>query len=148
MEVRVSNVKRWSLYSKYHYLNGAIHKSAKCYELFLNGQNVGFLATLNFPHPIKSYNKVHRLVVTPDYQGIGLGTLFLEQIANLQKKDFAITTSNPALLHSLAKNKNWSLRFKGRVYPNKGKLAALNKTISTKRNIFTFVWNGKNAERR
>ena len=46
------------------------------------------MAIIHFPHPIKSYKKVHRLVILPDYQGIGLGTLFLnwtQQNANIVK---------------------------------------------------------------
>lgn len=53
-----------------------------------------------------------RLVILPDYQGIGLGTKFLEAIAKLYIKqgyDFSIVTSAKNLISALSKKKNWCL---------------------------------------
>lgn len=55
---------------------------------------------------------VTRLVVHPDYQGIGIGTRFLNCIAEMYRKqgyDFEIITSAKNLIHSLKKTKNWKL---------------------------------------
>ena len=48
----------------------------------------------------------------PDYQGIGLGTKFLNTIAKLYVKqgyDFSIVTSAKNLINSLRKNTYWCL---------------------------------------
>jgi len=69
--------------------------------------------------------KVHRLVVLPDFQGIGVGARLLDFIAkkyNSQKKRFTITTSNSALINSLIKNKKWALTRKGRTAKSTSKL--------------------------
>lgn len=53
-------------------------------------------------HMRSRYYRVHRLVVLPDYQGIGLGKRFLNFIAELYtsqtKAPFYIVTSNPQLV--------------------------------------------------
>ena len=135
------------MFSKYHYLNHELSKSSKQYLLTVNGKEAAFLATIHFPHPVRSYLKVHRLVVLPDYQGIGLGTLFLDEIAKRSNKPFAITTSQPALINALIKKNNWILTRNTRNTRNTGKLAkGLNKTLSNKRITTTFVYRGpKNA---
>lgn len=107
-----------------------------------NDKLVGFMAVITFPHPIRTYKKVHRLVILPDYQGIGLGKMFLEEIAkNTEKYPFAITTSNPALIKSLKFDKNWICTRNTRKTRNKGKIGReLNKTLSNKRIVTTFVY--------
>lgn len=127
------------MFSKYHYLNSALSRSSKQYLLTANGKEAAFLAILNFPNPKRSYLKVHRLVVLPDFQGVGLGTLFLNEIAKRSVRPFAITTSQPTLIAALIKNKDWALTRNTRNTRNKG-LVSLNKTLSNKRITTTFVY--------
>ena len=99
------------------------------------------MACIHFPHPIKCYRKVHRLVILPDYQGIGLGKLFLNEIGKTITMPFAITTSQPALINSLKKDNNWALTSYRRGKKQTGKLASmLNKSARTNVNIATFVY--------
>lgn len=73
---------------------------------------------LHFPHPkTKKIKKVHRLVILPDYQGLGFGIRFLNEIGYIYKSDgfrFTIVTSSPSLIHSLKRRKNWALKSFGR----------------------------------
>lgn len=102
------------------------------------------MAVIHFPHPIKCYKKVHRLVILPDYQGLGLGKIFLNKIGELINYDFAITTSQPALINSLKNDLNWICTRNTRNTRNTGSLAnALNKTLSNRRITTTFVYKGK-----
>lgn len=51
-------------------------------------------------------------MILPDYQGIGLGTSFLNLIAEYYTKqnyDFSIITSAKNLINALRKNKNWCM---------------------------------------
>jgi GNAT superfamily N-acetyltransferase len=54
------------------------------------------------------YYRVSRLVVLPDYQGIGVGKRLLNFIAELYasqtKMPFYILTSNPQIIRGIAKN--------------------------------------------
>lgn len=69
---------------------------------------------MHFPHPKNSkIKRVTRLVILPDYQGIGLGTKFLNFVADFFTKqgfDFRIVTSAKNLIYALNRNKNWSLQ--------------------------------------
>ena len=63
------------------------------------------------PHPKnKKLKRVSRLVILPDYQGIGLGTKFLNTIAEMYSKknyDFSIITSAKNLINVLKKSDKW-----------------------------------------
>lgn len=59
-----------------------------------------------------------RLVILPDYQGIGLGTRFLSEVARYYTNkgyDFLAITSAKNLIYSLNKNKDWKLNRIGQV---------------------------------
>ena len=73
---------------------------------------IGFLAVLHQPSTNKKLKRVSRLVILPDYQGIGLGKKFLEFIANEYVKlgwDFSIITSAKNLIWTLRKSDKWCL---------------------------------------
>jgi hypothetical protein len=96
-----------------------------------------------FPHPKQPYRKVHRLVILPDYQGIGLSKIFLNFIGTIiNDYPFAITTSNPALINSLKKDNNWICSMQQRGAMHTGKLKN-RKTNSINRIITTFIFKNK-----
>lgn len=97
-------------------MNTELSPSSANFGAYIGDKIVGFLAVINFPskRPIK---KVHRLVVLPDYQGIGIGVRLNDFVAEHYKKNgktYCITTSTPALVHSFARNKRWKCYFKGK----------------------------------
>lgn len=102
------------------------------------------MAIIHFPHPkIKDLKKVHRLVVLPDYQGIGLGKIIMNFVAKLLKKRnlrLGITTSQPSLNYSLKLDKNWKLIRIGRTSSNDG-LKGLNKSISSNRITTSWIYD-------
>ena len=58
----------------------------------------------------KGKKTIHRLVVLPEFQGLGIGTIFLNEITKqyiTKEWDVHIQTSNTALIYSLNKNKHW-----------------------------------------
>jgi len=66
----------------------------------------------------KGWKRGHRLVVLPDYQGIGIGMKFHDECAKIiQKEGFEVnsTTTTPALIHALKRSDLWSLVRFGRV---------------------------------
>jgi hypothetical protein len=107
----------WRLFRNYHYLNTALNKASRCFVAVYNGKPVGFIALLCSPYKEK-YWRVSRLVVLPDYQGVGIGTRFLTAIAEYWTKKTSmplfITTSNPQLRH-INKQSVWRLTRIGHV---------------------------------
>ncbi len=60
---------------------------------------------------------IHRLVVLPDYQGIGLGTRLASWVGvyyTAQKYHLRIITSQPALMTAFKRDGRWRCYFLGR----------------------------------
>ena len=75
---------------------------------------VAFMGVLHQPHGVnKKIKRVCRLVVLPDYQGVGIATRFLKIIAEHYTKqgyDFSIVTSAKNLIYALNKSNDWLLQ--------------------------------------
>lgn len=76
-----------------------------------NGDAVAFLAYMHQPHSeTRNIKRVSRLVVLPDYQGIGLGTMYLESVGRAILKEgfeYRLVTSAKNLIFALSKRKGW-----------------------------------------
>lgn len=81
-----------------------------------------FIAVTFFPHPkAKNVYKTHRLVVLPEYQGIGIGRILADEVARhyvTNGKRYRETTSHPARIASHKKNPNWRCVQVGRMINN------------------------------
>lgn len=93
--------------------------ACQCFGLYdERNEIVGFCAVLHQPHSInKKIKRCSRLVILPDYQGIGLGVNLLNVVAKYYSDngfDFVIVTSAKNLIGKLIKSKEWSLSKVGR----------------------------------
>lgn len=108
----------WKMFSRYHYLSHSHNNAARVYIATVDDNICGFCSVLHFPHPkVKNMKRVHRLVILPDYQGIGIGNILLNKIGDYVKEKgdrFTIVTSSPSLIHSLKNNNNWICTHLGR----------------------------------
>ena len=87
---------------------------------------------------------IHRLVVLPDYQGIGIGHRFLAFVADLYtKRGFAVrlVTSLVSLINSLEKH-GWRLKSFGHQAQVTGGMDHLKKTNSHRRITASFAYAG------
>jgi GNAT superfamily N-acetyltransferase len=91
----------WQVFRQYHYLNGSLGAGIRCYVAKHQEKPIAFIAVAH-THMKRNYFRVSRLVVLPDYQGIGLGKRLLNFIAELYtsqvKLPFYLVTSNPQLV--------------------------------------------------
>lgn len=109
-EQRDRKQEYWKLFSRYHYLSHAHSKSATMYLCSINNQICGICSINNLPLANgKSMKKIHRLVILPDYQGLSIGLLLLNKIADIYKSKhrIGITTSSPSLIHALKHSSIW-----------------------------------------
>ena len=92
-------------------MNSDLPTAAKCFGLYDNNTIVGFCAVLHQPHgKNKKIKRVSRIVVLPDYQGIGLGYNFLKIVAEFYSKhgyDFSIVTSAKNFIWKLSSCSDW-----------------------------------------
>jgi GNAT superfamily N-acetyltransferase len=98
------------MFRQYHYLSGSLVPHARCYCAVYQDRPIAFIAVVHI-HMKARYYRVSRLVVLPDYQGIGLGKRLLNFIAELYtsqtKIPFYILTSNPQIIRG--NMENWKI---------------------------------------
>ena len=107
----------WEPFKKYHYLDEKLHNAAEQWIGVINGELVAHTGVIQFPMR-KGWKRIHRLVVLPDYQGIGIGTRFINEVTKeyiRNKMNVNLTTTTPALVHALAKDRHWALVRKSRM---------------------------------
>tara|TARA_R110000822_G_scaffold259103_1_gene384250 strand:- start:583 stop:879 length:297 start_codon:yes stop_codon:yes gene_type:complete len=94
---------------------------------------------------MKRMKRVHRIVVKPDYQGLGIGNAFMAEIGNIYKKDgfrFSLVTSSPAFIHGLKSNKSWIMTRKPSRLQNTAKSGVLAGSTSDQRLTASFEYIG------
>lgn len=110
IELHIRSCKQdlWKLFKRHHYLNSNLNKTARCYVAKWDQKPVAFCSTLHL-YGHKDMRIIHRLVVLPDFQGLGVGTALLDEVANIEssQKRISIVTSHPALIRSLSRNPKW-----------------------------------------
>ena len=139
----------WSIFRKYHYLNTNLAKPAQQYVGIMDGKLVCHTGVIQAPLR-KGFKQVHRLVVLPDYQGIGIGVKFISFIAEEYKKQnliMKLITTTPAIRFSLDRHPNWMLTRSGYVQPsgNNKYMKHWVNSQSSKRITYTYVY-GENDE--
>jgi GNAT superfamily N-acetyltransferase len=89
------------MFRQYHYLNGSLGAGVRCYVAIYKDKPIAFIAVVR-THMKGKYFRVSRLVVLPDYQGIGVGRHLLDFISELYTSQmnlpFYLVTSNPQLI--------------------------------------------------
>jgi GNAT superfamily N-acetyltransferase len=129
-----------------------MHKAAQCFVGTIEGKMVAFESVIHFPHPRKrNIKRGHRLVILPDYQGIGLGGILINFVADYYKSrgfDFYTTQSQPALIKTQERDAKWRLisfsrnKRVGKTSPFKH----LDKSISSRRLTASFRWVGEHQK--
>jgi GNAT superfamily N-acetyltransferase len=103
----------WNIFKQHHYLSADLNVASKMFVAYLNNEIVGMCAILPQPgvaglkHPAW---RVHRLVVLPDYQGLGIATKLLEYVCDLyayQERVIYLRTSHVKLIGYMKHSKKW-----------------------------------------
>lgn len=113
IELQVSRVenKTWDFFKKHHYLTEEVNKSCKFLLFEWNDKPVGIVAIINQPRKgCANGFAISRIVVMPDFQGMGLGVKLSEFSGGLIKNEGGlcfIKTVNPALGEYFNKSESW-----------------------------------------
>lgn len=144
--VRKATKSEWREFMDFHYLSHDHNNAAHKYICEINGEPAAWCSVLHFPHPkVKNMKRIHRVVVKPDYQGIGLGGRFICEIGKKYKADgfrLSLVTSSPAFIHGLQSNKEWLMTRKPSRLQNTAKTGVLAGTTSDARLTATFEFIG------
>ena len=99
VNVEISRCHRdiWKSFSRHHYLSDDLASSCRTWLATVNGIPAALLGEMRQPHAkAKNIRRCSRIVVTPDFQGLGLGRIFLDTLGGAYKEErerFTITTS-------------------------------------------------------
>jgi len=113
IELQVSRVESntWDLFKEHHYLTENVNKSCKFLLFTWNDKPVGIVAMINQPRKgCPNGFAISRVVILPDFQGMGLGAKICEFSASLfvaQGGKVYIKTINPALGVYHNNSENW-----------------------------------------
>jgi ABC-type ATPase involved in cell division/GNAT superfamily N-acetyltransferase len=141
LDIYPASNKIWGHFAKYHYLSESLNKTARCYIAVWGEQVVGIVATLSFPSgTLKEAYREHRLVIHPDFQGLGFGPKLSELVAqhylNNGKRYFS-KTSHPRLGGYRDQSDHWKPTSKNHMK----RKDALNKNKEMKWNIDPNRWS-------
>ena len=101
----------WRLFEPHHYLSGVLAGSAKCFAAYIDGRPVAFTSYRHFPHPRMSDMKMgHRLVVLPDFQGLGIATVletWLGEYLSDRGYRYRNVVAHPGMIRLYAGSPRW-----------------------------------------
>lgn len=130
----------WPLFHPYHYMSAAINRSAMTFALWIAGRPVAFAGIINFPHPRRAdIRRVHRVVVLPDWQGLGLGMVLIGTLGaalRSRRLELRLSTASALFARTLRRSPDWRQVKRGESHGrNRGKRRGVgamgNKTLST-----------------
>lgn len=147
IEARIVRVdhKAWGWFSAHHYLSSELHRSAKCFAMMIGEKPICFAAVLARPHPVrKNWYGVSRIVVLPEWQGLGIAKRMLAFLGGAAKsagKSLTIGTAHPALVGALRKDSGWVMTRKLGFTSRPGKTST-RPQAQTERRSASFEWVG------
>lgn len=115
LDIYETNWRYWPLFEPHHYLKPPHMLAAFCYVGFVGKKPVAHLGVTTRPGLIEA--RAARLVVMPEWQGIGVGQRFLSEICNLWRLGInryskpmrtLFHTSHPGLAAALRCNPIWT----------------------------------------
>lgn len=116
----------WNMFKQHHYLTAEMNKSCKCLLFEWNGIPVAFVGILNTPRKGIPYGcSISRIVILPDYQGLGLSTQIFNFVGGIVKSlsddeheyKLYIKTAHRKFGEALGRNQN----VRGTMFDGKGR---------------------------
>ncbi|OGD26886.1 MAG: hypothetical protein A2V57_01175 [Candidatus Aminicenantes bacterium RBG_19FT_COMBO_65_30] len=113
LDVEIYPVDRspWPMFRRHHYLSGDLLSSARCFGGWIGDQMVVFAAIRHFPHPrTRNIMMAHRLVVLPDYQGLGIGGRVNDWIGQHlwdRRTRYRNVVTHPAVIAYCSRSPRW-----------------------------------------
>ncbi|MBR4751449.1 MAG: hypothetical protein IK077_06785 [Thermoguttaceae bacterium] len=117
VDVRRAPDALWRDFAPFHYLTGSLNRSARCYAATLDGDPIAFAAIMQ-SEGRRGRRRVHRLVVNPTWQGIGVGGGFVDALGALEEERgyvLEIVTGSAPFIRRLERSEHWKLV---RAYPH------------------------------
>ncbi len=132
----------WRVFAPHHYLSAALNGAAHCFGAFVGPQCIAFTSYRHFPHPqTRNIMQGHRLVVLPDWQGLGIGgqlDCWLGQYLYERGYRYHNTVAHPAMIASYQHSPRWQLLAVGRAHTAGRRLLEASKLNAMRRHTQRF----------
>lgn len=139
----------WRVFGRHHYLSGELARAASCYVATWNGEPVAFCATCGM-YGRTGRKRVTRIVVLPDYQGLGIGMRLVERVCGHEAtKGFRcnITASHPAVIEHCRRSPQWrTIGIKRAAGASFQTSHGLGVKTATGRSVVSFEWEGTSSK--
>lgn len=107
----------WTMFAPYHYLTAELHRAAACFALYVDERPVAFAGIMPLPvsrgaRAGEAIWRVSRVVTLPDWQGLGLAFVLMEQLGAAYKALGARLRNYPAhpsFVRAHARSSNWQM---------------------------------------
>lgn len=146
--VRRCDRSLWPRFAAHHYLSSSLPCPAWCYAAWEEDRPIAFCAVAAvLGHP--GLRRISRLVAAPQYQGLGVGGMLLDRVAQDQRDAgyrVHITTSHPGMVALLLRSRNW--RFLGRRFRSDPPRAKGGAPLRTARGRLTAAFEFAPSDRR
>lgn len=140
------------MFKEHHYLRDDLHNATRCYVATWEGNLVGFFASMAMPNGyVKNAWRGHRVVILPDFQGLGIGVRFIDACAQLHLDDdkrFFGRAAHPRMGYYWQHSPLWKATSKNRklrtdiTHENLFK----NHYVDNKRVCFSYEYIGENLD--
>lgn len=107
--------REWPRFAPHHYLSAQIQKSATHFIAYWQDRPVGFHSFMQFVGSLggtRKAQRVHRSVVLPDFQGVGIGNAMSAHLASMwtgMNRRVFLSTGHPAVIAGALHSKVWQL---------------------------------------
>jgi GNAT superfamily N-acetyltransferase len=114
VEIATVDHATWQLFAPFHYLTAELHRGARCFALFAEGEPAAFAGLLRRPHASRRSRimGVSRLVTLPDWQGLGLAFVLVDALGaayGARAERVRTYPAHPALIHGFDRSPRWKL---------------------------------------
>lgn len=111
LEIVRCHYEAWEMFAPHHYLDSSLNRAARCYLATWQGLPVAFVAMLT--HFRKASWRFSRVVVLPDFQGIGIAGKLVDTVPNVLIDEVgpvsvSLTTSHSAIAGHCNRSTSWS----------------------------------------
>jgi GNAT superfamily N-acetyltransferase len=140
------------MFKDHHYLTSDISKATRCYIAMWDGEIVGFLASIAMPNGfVKNAWRGHRVVILPDYQGLGIGVKFIDACAQIHLDEglkFFSRTAHPRMGYYMQHSELWKPTSKNKKLRKDVTHDNLfnNHYVDNKRICFSYEYIGKDLD--
>lgn len=111
LSIYPANRSIWHLFARHHYLSHTLAPGAHCFIATIDDQLAAFSSYIHFPHPhTKSIKMGHRLVVLPDFQGLGIAARFDDWLGQKLFEDgyrYRNIVAHPGMIRLYARSPRW-----------------------------------------